>query len=108
VRIEPRPDWRAIVSAQGLVYCETLHPDGEIRPYWDDGTYYSFAPEEISELERVSAELFSMCIDAGDRIQHSCTPNDDVIGGAGRRDEHHATRSVATARMAAGAVVSRS
>ncbi len=57
VRIEPRPDWRAIVSAQGLVYCETLHPDGEVRPYWEDGAYYAFAPEEIRELERVSAEL---------------------------------------------------
>jgi len=68
VRIEPRPDWRAIVSAQGLVYCETLHPDGEVRPYWEDGAYYAFAPEEIRELERVSAELFAMCIDAGDRI----------------------------------------
>jgi glutathionylspermidine synthase len=68
VRIEPRPDWRAIVSAQGLVYCETLHPDGEIRPYWEDGAYYAFAPEEVRELERVSAELFAMCIEAGDRI----------------------------------------
>jgi glutathionylspermidine synthase len=68
VRIEPRPDWRAIVSAQGLVYCETLHPDGEIRPYWEDGALYAFSPEEIAELERASVELFDMCIDAGDRI----------------------------------------
>jgi glutathionylspermidine synthase len=68
VRIEPRPDWRAIVAAQGLVYCETLHPDGTVRPYWEDGAHYAFSPEEIAELERASAELFAMCVEAGDHI----------------------------------------
>ena len=68
VRLEPRPDWREIVSEQGLVYCETLHPDGSVRPYWEDGALYAFSPDEIAELERATAELFSMCVDAGDRI----------------------------------------
>ena len=68
VRIEPRPDWRRIVSEQGLVYCETRHPDGSLRPYWDESAYYSFSDEEVAELERVTAELFDMCVEAGDRI----------------------------------------
>lgn len=68
VRIEPRPDWRAIVSEQGLVYCETRHPDGVVRPYWEDGAYYAFSADEVDALERVTAELFEMCVAAGDRI----------------------------------------
>jgi len=68
VRIEARPDWREIVSAQGLVYCETRHPDGSLRPYWEDSAYYAFVEEEIRNLERVTAELFEMCVAAGDRI----------------------------------------
>jgi glutathionylspermidine synthase len=68
VRIEPRPDWRAIVSGQGLVYCETRHPDGSIRPYWEDGVYYAFSAEEVAMLERATAELVEMCVAAGDHI----------------------------------------
>jgi glutathionylspermidine synthase len=68
VAIEPRPEWREIVSAQGLVYCETRHPDGSLRPYWEDGAYYAFTEDEIRALERVTAELFEMCVAAGDRV----------------------------------------
>jgi glutathionylspermidine synthase len=68
VRIGARPDWRSVVSAEGLVYCETRYPDGSIRPYWEDGAYYAFSPEEIGELDRATTELFEMCIAAGDRI----------------------------------------
>jgi glutathionylspermidine synthase len=68
VRTDARPDWRTIVSHQGLVYCETRHPDGSVRPYWDESAYYAFSAEEVDGLARAAAELFEMCIAAGDHI----------------------------------------
>jgi glutathionylspermidine synthase len=60
----PRPGWRRIVEAQGLLYA--VIPDGEGVPetYWDESAYYEFTLEEIERLEETTEELHRMCLDA--------------------------------------------
>ncbi|MFJ3900592.1 glutathionylspermidine synthase family protein [Streptomyces sp. NPDC090025] len=66
--IEPRPGWQRIVEEQGLVYPLTRHPDGELRPYWDESAYYSFSLPEVEALEEVVEELHAMCLAAAAHI----------------------------------------
>lgn len=66
--IEPRPDWRRIVEAQGVVYPLTRFPDGSLRPYWDESAYYSFTLPEVEALEEVVEELHAMCLSAAAHI----------------------------------------
>ncbi|MEW1693934.1 glutathionylspermidine synthase family protein [Streptomyces sp. NPDC093249] len=66
--IEPRPDWQRIVEEQGLVYPLTRHPDGSLRPYWDESAYYSFTLSEVEALEEVVEELHEMCLTAAAHI----------------------------------------
>ncbi|WEB41088.1 glutathionylspermidine synthase family protein [Streptomyces yunnanensis] len=66
--IEPRPDWQALVEAQGLIYPLTRYPDDSLRPYWDESAYYSFSADEIEELEGVVEELHGMCLAAAEHI----------------------------------------
>jgi glutathionylspermidine synthase len=65
-RLEPRPDWVDIVTEQGLVYCWTERPDGTLQPYWDESVYYAFTLAEVEGLEKTAAELWELCIAAGD------------------------------------------
>ncbi|MER5294916.1 glutathionylspermidine synthase family protein [Streptomyces pharetrae] len=66
--IEPRPGWQQTVEEQGLIYPLTRHPDGSLRPYWDESAYYVFSLEEIEALEEVVEELHRMCLAAADHI----------------------------------------
>ncbi|NYV75689.1 glutathionylspermidine synthase family protein [Streptomyces sp. UH6] len=61
---EPRPDWQATVESQGLIYPLTRHPDGVLRPYWDESAYYVFSLPEVEALEEVVEELHEMCLEA--------------------------------------------
>jgi len=54
----PRKDWVAKVESQGFYF----HSLDSI--YWDESAYYSFTLQEISELERVTQELYDMCLEA--------------------------------------------
>ena len=67
-RLEAREGWVDIVTDQGLVFCWTEQPDGTLRAYWDETACYAFRSDEIDELERVSADLWGLCIDAGDHM----------------------------------------
>ncbi|MFF4410484.1 glutathionylspermidine synthase family protein [Streptomyces sp. NPDC001404] len=67
-RITPRPDWQATVEEQGLIYPLCRHPDGSLRPYWDESAYYSFTLPEVEALEAVVAELHGMCLEAAGHI----------------------------------------
>ncbi|MGW8703609.1 glutathionylspermidine synthase family protein, partial [Streptomyces eurythermus] len=49
--ITPRPDWQRTVEEQGIVYPLTRHPDGSLRPYWDESAYYAFSLPEVEALE---------------------------------------------------------
>lgn len=71
-RIDPRPDWQRTVEEQGLVYPLTRHPDGELRPYWDESAYYAFTLPEVEALEETVAELHGMCLAAaGHIVEHN-------------------------------------
>ncbi len=59
ISINKRPRWEDTVAEQGLLF----HTAGGI-PYWDEGAYYVFASDQIDRLERVTAELNEMCINA--------------------------------------------
>ena len=58
----PRPDWRATVEAQGLVYAVTTNGEGELYSYWDESAYYEFDLAEVERLEDVVAELHAMAV----------------------------------------------
>ncbi|WP_336112775.1 glutathionylspermidine synthase family protein [Streptomyces sp. PTD9-10] len=64
----PRPGWQQTVEEQGLVYPLTRHPDGSLRPYWDESAYYVFTLDEIEALEEAVEELHRMCLAAAGHI----------------------------------------
>ncbi len=66
--IEPRPDWQRTVEEQGCIYPLTRHPDGSLRPYWDESAYYSFTLPEVEALEETVEELHAMCLAAAAHI----------------------------------------
>lgn len=68
--ITPRPGWQETVEEQGLVYPLTRHPDGELRPYWDESAYYVFSLPEVEALEEVVEELHAMCLAAAEHMVH--------------------------------------
>ena len=63
-----RPGWEAEIEAQGLVYNRTTTPGGEERSYWREGPFYDFSMAEVAMLEGAVAQLFEMCVAAGDHI----------------------------------------
>lgn len=68
-----RPGWVEKIISEGLIYSPTPtgEPNGSIMQYWHEGVYYSFTLEEIEYLEKAAAEIFEMCVEAGDYIiQH--------------------------------------
>ncbi|MCD0481881.1 glutathionylspermidine synthase family protein [Streptacidiphilus sp. ASG 303] len=67
-RTEPRPGWQQTVEEQGLIYPLTRHPDGSLRPYWDESAYYSFTLPEVEALEGVVEELHRLCLEAAAHI----------------------------------------
>ncbi|MDX3114072.1 glutathionylspermidine synthase family protein [Streptomyces scabiei] len=69
--VEPRPDWQRIVEEQGLVYPLTRHPDGVLRPYWDESAYYEFTLDEVEALEETVEELHAMCLAAAAHLVDS-------------------------------------
>ena len=63
-----RPGWEAEIEAQGLVYNRTTTPGGEVRSYWREGPFYDFSMAEVQRLEGWVAQLFEMCVAAGDHV----------------------------------------
>jgi len=66
--IVPRSDWRQKVEALGLVYHSASAAGGDLNPYWDESAYYVFTSAEIDRLEAATAQLQSMCLEAGQSI----------------------------------------
>jgi len=55
----PRPNWQKKVEAKGLL----IHtPEG--KPYWNESACYIFSGEEIETLEKATAELYRLCVEA--------------------------------------------
>lgn len=61
ISIIPRNNWQKQVEEKGF----TFHSLDNI--YWDESTYYSFSMDQILYLEKVTAELWDMCLKA---VQH--------------------------------------
>ncbi len=64
----PRPGHERIVRDQGLVYNNTVLPNGAIRPFWDESVYYAFTLDEILGLERTVGELHARCLEAVEHV----------------------------------------
>ncbi|PPK65961.1 glutathionylspermidine synthase family protein [Actinokineospora auranticolor] len=68
-RSTPRPDWRAKIESQGLVFgSPARYGDGGSRPYWDESVHYAFDMDEVLSLEADVELLHSMCLEAVDNI----------------------------------------
>ncbi|BCJ71323.1 putative glutathionylspermidine synthase [Catellatospora sp. IY07-71] len=67
-QIEPRPDWRETVRAQGMLYSDTKLDDGATTPYWDESACYSFTLDEVLRLEEATEELHRMCLAAAAHV----------------------------------------
>lgn len=57
-KIEPRNNWQNKVEELGFGFHTTN------LPYWDESAYYSFSLNEIEEIERVTLELWDLCLEA--------------------------------------------
>lgn len=64
----PRHGWQELVEDQGLVYAWTEGPGGEPFAYWDEAHCYAFTLDEVELLERSVADLWELCIAAGDHM----------------------------------------
>jgi glutathionylspermidine synthase len=63
-RIDPRPDWRARVEAQGLVF----HTTERQGVYWGEGTFYELTAAEADAIATATTELQAMCVAAAGRV----------------------------------------
>jgi glutathionylspermidine synthase len=68
-RSRPRPDWRAKIESQGLVFgLPARYGDNAPRPYWDESVHYVFEMDEILSIEADVELLHSMCLDAVENV----------------------------------------
>jgi glutathionylspermidine synthase len=61
--VTPRPHWRETVGGLGLVW----HTAGA-APYWDEAAAYSFTLAEVDAIEKASATLYAMFVEAGEYV----------------------------------------
>lgn len=61
IKISPRNNWQNAVENLGFGFHST-----EV-PYWDESVYYKFSEREINKIEKATAELWEMCLNA---VQH--------------------------------------
>lgn len=61
--IAPRPDWQARVEAQGLIW-----HSANGQPYWDESVFYSFTRDQVGRIERATAELYQLFLEAGQYV----------------------------------------
>lgn len=70
VTCAPRDGWRETVEGQGLTYAVDRSPGADGGIYWDETARYELTEAEVDELERVTAELHVMTIEA---VRHMAT-----------------------------------
>lgn len=64
LEIKPRKNWRKEIKEQGLVFNDTVKPDGTNASYWNENAVYKFTLDEVLYLEKVTEELHQMSIEA--------------------------------------------
>lgn len=62
----PRQEWPRLVQEDGLLW----HSANE-QTYWNEGTYYSFTPQEIETLEIATREVYEILLRVGDVVSKS-------------------------------------
>ncbi len=60
---DPRPDWRARVEAEGLIW----HGAGDV-PYWSEEEHLVLTLKAAETLEDAASELHALCLEACDAI----------------------------------------
>jgi glutathionylspermidine synthase len=63
IATETRPNWKRDVESKGLLFHSL-----DDEPYWDESAYYLFEVAEIDQIERATAELDEMCLEAVEHI----------------------------------------
>ncbi|MES2448691.1 MAG: glutathionylspermidine synthase family protein [Bacteroidota bacterium] len=58
IKISARNNWQAAVENLGFGFHSTD------VPYWDESVYYKFSEREINKIEKATAELWDMCLNA--------------------------------------------
>lgn len=56
--VKERRNWQKIVEKQGFIFHSV---EGK---YWDESACYAFTKKEVLEIERVTKELFDLCMEA--------------------------------------------
>ena len=51
-----------------MPFHSSRHPDGEVRPYWNESAYYSLTPTEAAEVEVASDDLHALCLEAVEQV----------------------------------------
>jgi glutathionylspermidine synthase len=64
LRVAERPEWRRRVEEQGLLF----HALDDRRAYWAEGTFYELSADEIGAIERATAEIHAMSLEAAQHI----------------------------------------
>ena len=59
----PRPDWQRIVEKRGLIWHTANN-----KPCWDESACYRFSAAEVDMLEAATAELYRLCMEAGQHV----------------------------------------
>jgi glutathionylspermidine synthase len=63
ISIPPRAGWQRKVERLGLIW----HTAGG-QPYWNESACYRFTAGEIDQLEAATAELYRLCLAAGQHV----------------------------------------
>lgn len=63
IEVSPRRSWKKKVESQGLVFEETIQPNGEKTHYWNENAAYVFNYTEVDELEKATEKLHEMSIE---------------------------------------------
>ena len=61
--VTPRSDWQHIVEQRGLIW-HTV----DDKPYWNESACYRFTAAEVDTLEAATAELYRLCMAAGQHV----------------------------------------
>ncbi|MGH3664151.1 MAG: glutathionylspermidine synthase family protein [Micromonosporaceae bacterium] len=62
-----RPQWKAAVQRDGVVYSDTETPGGTIS-YWVEDAHYQVTAQDTDQLATACDELTAMFIEAGDHV----------------------------------------
>ena len=64
IAISPRRDWQKTVEDLGLIW----HTLADGKPYWNESAYYRFSASQVDTLEAATAELYRICMEAGQHV----------------------------------------